>query len=84
VTLEKCSIKSIRSRGFQPRRCGSPDAITPGQCYVIIGQRRGRYGGTGTCPLLHRTSILNFIVKEKEFFRAEIVAVFKWIVELFF
>ena len=59
----------LRSRGFHPRRCGSPDAINPKQ--VIHHYPEKRRGGTGDRhALLHRTCILNFISMEKEFYRA--------------
>ena len=53
MTLEKRSITSIRSRGFHPRRCGSPDAITPEQVLRHHRSAQERYGGTGSCLLLH-------------------------------
>ena len=60
-----------RSRGFHPRRCGSPDAITPEQVLRHHRSAQGRHGGTGTVPSFIRTSILNFISMEKEFYRAK-------------
>ncbi|HWS21260.1 MAG TPA: hypothetical protein VN227_01305 [Methanoregula sp.] len=35
-------------KGVSPRRCGSPDAITPGQVLCHHRSAQGRYGGTGT------------------------------------
>jgi hypothetical protein len=59
-----------------PRRCASPDAITPDQGYVIIAQRRGGMGGQAHVPSFIRTSILNFISREKEFYRADFAVFF--------
>ena len=53
-------------RGFHPGRCGAPNAINPEQVLRHHRSVQGRYGGTGSCPLLHRTRILNFISMEKE------------------
>jgi len=58
-------------RGFHPRRCGSPDAITPVQVLRHHRSAQGRFGGTGTVPSFLRTGILNFISRENEFYRAE-------------
>jgi hypothetical protein len=38
--------------GFHPRRCGSPDAITPEQVLRHHRSSLGRHGGKGSCPLL--------------------------------
>ena len=64
-------------RGFHPRRCGSPDAITPEQVLRHHRSAQGRHGGTGTVPSFIRTSILNFISREKEFYRAQITVFLK-------
>jgi hypothetical protein len=56
-------------RGFHPRRCGSSDAITPEQVQRHHRSAQGRRGGTGTVRSFIRTSILNFISMEKEFYR---------------
>jgi hypothetical protein len=65
-------LQAKPSRGFHPRRCGSPDAITPEQVLRHHRLAQGRYGGTGTVPSFIRTSILNFISREKEFYKAKI------------
>ena len=43
-------LKAYALRGFHPRRCGSPDAITPEQVLCHHRSAQGRYGGTGTVP----------------------------------
>lgn len=51
---------------FHPRHCGSPDSITPEQ--VLHHHSSGRGGGrgeTGSCPLLHSSSVLNFISRKR-------------------
>jgi hypothetical protein len=59
------------SRGFTPAAVAPPYAINhPGQVLRHPRSAQGRYGGTGSSPLLHRTCILNFIAGEKEFCRA--------------
>ncbi len=54
-------------RGLHLRRCGSPDAINPGLVHCHPRSAQGRYGGAGSCPLLDRTSLLNFIVHKCNF-----------------
>ena len=49
-SLEMLNYRAIRSRGFHPRRCGPPDAITLNRCYVIIAKRRGGMGGQALSP----------------------------------
>jgi hypothetical protein len=65
-------------REFHPRCCGSRYAIPPDRCYVIIAQRRGGMGGQAHVPSFLRTSILNFISMEKEFSRAEKIALYQY------
>jgi hypothetical protein len=43
----------LNAKGFHPRFCGSPDAITPEPVPRHHRSAQGRHGGTGTCPLLH-------------------------------
>ena len=71
-------------RGFHPRRCGFPDAITPEQVLRHHRSAQGRHGGTGTVPSFIRTSILNFISREKEFYRANIFTNLKYLLLLQF
>jgi hypothetical protein len=66
---EMLNLKLNAKRGFHPRRCGSPDAITPEQVLRHHRSAQGRHGGTGTVPSFIRTSILNFISMDKEFNR---------------
>jgi len=47
-----------------------PGEISGGQVLRHHRSAQGRYGGTGTVPSFIRTSILNFISMEKEFYRA--------------
>ena len=70
IFMGNAQLQAKRSRGFHPRRCGSPDAITPEQVLRHHRSAQGRHGGTGTVPSFIRTSILNFISMEKEFYRA--------------
>jgi|APFre7841882724_1041349.scaffolds.fasta_scaffold58346_2 hypothetical protein len=57
-------VQGKRSRGFHPRRCGSPDTINPEEILRHHRSVRGRYGGTGTVP--------SFIVPARlEFSRAD-------------
>jgi hypothetical protein len=63
-------LQAKRSRGFHPRRCGSPDAITPGQVLRHHRSAQGRHGGTGTVPSFIRTSILEFHTKRKGILRS--------------
>ena len=56
--------------GFTPAAVAPPMRYLPKRFYVIIAQRRGGMGGTGTVPSFIRTSILNFISIEKEFSRS--------------
>jgi len=65
---------NIRRR-FHPRSCGSPTAITPEQVLRHHRSAQGRYGGTGTVPSYIRTSILNFISMEKDFYRMKFLIV---------
>ena len=60
----KCSITTKRSRGFHPRRCGSPDAITPEQVLGII-VRAGASWGDRHSPLLHSYQHLEFHINGK-------------------
>jgi hypothetical protein len=50
IFMGNAQLQSIRSRGFQPRRCDSPDTIKPERCYVIIAQRRGGMRGQALSP----------------------------------
>ena len=52
-------------RRFHPRRCGSPDAITPEQVLRHHRSAQGRHGGTGSCPLLHSYQHPEFHIKGK-------------------
>jgi hypothetical protein len=65
------NYKLNTGRGFHPRRCGSPNAITPEQVLRYHRKAQGRHGGAGTVTSFIRTSILNFIAREKEFYRAK-------------
>jgi len=58
-------------RGFQPRRCGSPDAIPPEEVLRHHRSAPGRHGRQAHAPLSLCTSILNFISMDKEFSRAK-------------
>ena len=49
------NYKVIAQEGFTPAACGSPDAILPNRCCVILDQSRAVWG-TGSCSLLHRTA----------------------------
>ncbi len=55
---------------LRPRRCGDPDAITPELVLPSSSLSVGAVRGDRACPLLHCTGIVNFISKEKEFYRA--------------
>jgi hypothetical protein len=68
--MGNAQLQAKRSRGFHPRRCGSPDVITPEQVLRHHRKAQGRHGGKGTVPSFIRTIILNFISTEKEFYRA--------------
>ena len=50
IFIGNALLQSKRSRRFHPRRCGSPDAMTPNRCYVIIAQRRSGMGGQALSP----------------------------------
>jgi hypothetical protein len=50
LLCRNAQLRAKHSRGFHPRHCGSPDAITPKRCYVIIAQRRGGMGGQALSP----------------------------------
>jgi hypothetical protein len=52
-------------RGFHPRRCGSPSAITPEQVLRHHRSAQGRLGETGSCPLLHPYQHPEFHLKGK-------------------
>ncbi len=58
--------------GFTPAAVAPPMRYPPDRCYVIIAQRRGGMGGQAHVPSFLRTSILDFISREKEFSRASI------------
>jgi len=45
--IKNCSVEKLN-----PRRCGSPDAITPEQVLRHHRSAQGWHGGTGSCPLL--------------------------------
>ena len=64
-------------RGFHPRRRGSPDAITPEQVLRHHRSAQGRYGGTGSCPLLPLYQHPEFHMHGKEFYRVKIIVFFK-------
>ena len=53
-----------------------PDEITPDQVLRHHRSAKGRHGGTGTVTSFIRTSILNFISREKEFYRADFLLYF--------
>jgi hypothetical protein len=63
---EMLNLHAQRSRGFQPSRCGSPDAIPPQAGAMSSSPSAGAVWGDRHCPLLNHTSILNFISMEKE------------------
>ncbi len=64
-------LQAKRSRGFHPRRCGSPNAITPEQVLRHHpSKHRGGMGGQAL-SILHRTSTLYFTSEEKELYRAQ-------------
>ena len=69
---ENAQFQAKRSRVLHPPPLWLPDAITPEQVLHHHRSAQGRHGGTGTVPSFIRTSILNFISMEKEFYRAEI------------
>jgi len=48
--MGNAQLQTKRSRGFHPRRCGSPDAITPEQVPGIIAKSRGVMGGQALSP----------------------------------
>ena len=52
-------------RGFHPRSCGSHDVITPEQVLRHHRSAQGRYGGTGSCPLIHSYQHLEFHINGK-------------------
>ena len=53
LLCRNAQLESKHSRGFHPRRYGPPDAIAPEQVLRHHRSVQGRYGGTGSCPLLH-------------------------------
>ena len=52
-------------------RCDNPEQVLRHHRFSA-----GAVWGDRHCPLLHRTSILNFILKEKEFSRAVFLSFF--------
>ena len=76
MLCRNAQFQAKRSRGFHPRRCGPPDAMTPEQVLRHHRLAQGRYGGTGTVPSFIRTSILNFLAREKEFYKEEFIFTF--------
>jgi hypothetical protein len=51
IFMGNAQLQDKRSRGFHPRRCGSPQCDNPPE--QVIPHHRlalGRYGGTGTVP----------------------------------
>ena len=69
--MGNAQLQTKRSRGFHPRRCGSPDAITPEQVLRHHRSAQGRHGGQAHVPSFIHTSILNFISMKKEFSKAD-------------
>jgi hypothetical protein len=59
------SNKLNARRGFHPRRCGSPDAIPPGQVLRHHRSGRGGRGGQAHVPSFIPTSILKFISRKR-------------------
>jgi len=68
---EMLNSKLHAGRGFHPRRCGSPDAITPGQVLRHHRSAQGRHGGTVLCPLLHSYQHLEFHITGKGILQSE-------------
>ena len=60
------NYKHYAQGGYTPR-CGSADAINPDKGATSSSLSAGVVWGDGYCPLLHGTSIVNFISREKEF-----------------
>ena len=50
MLCRNAQLQTKRSRGFHPRRCGSPDAITAEQVPGIIAKSRGVIGGQAHSP----------------------------------
>ena len=74
-----------RSRGFHPRRCGSPDAITPATVLRHHRSAQGRHGGTGSCPLFHSYQHPEFHIKGKGILQSQKMkktGVFSFLTEL--
>ena len=59
------NYKLNAKRGFHPRRCGTPDVITPEQVLRNHRSVQGRHEGTGSCPLLHSYQHLEFHINGK-------------------
>ena len=59
------NYKLNAGRGFHPRCCGSPSAITPEQVLRHHRSAQGRCGVTGSCPLLPSYQYSEFPIKGK-------------------
>ena len=68
---EILNYKLYAQGSFTPAVVAPPMTPRPEQVLHHHRSAKGRYGGPGSCPLLHRTSILNFISREKEFSGAD-------------
>jgi hypothetical protein len=58
-------LQAKHSRGFHPRRCGSPDAITPELVLPSSSLSAGAAWGDRHCPLLHSYQHLEFHINGK-------------------
>jgi hypothetical protein len=61
----------VSAQRVSPPPLWLPDAITPEQVQRHYRSARGGMGGQAHVPSFIRTSILNFISMEKEFYRAK-------------
>jgi hypothetical protein len=77
LLYRNAQLQAKRSRGFHPRRCGSPDAITPEQVLRHHRSAQGRHGGTGSCPLLHSYQHPEFHIHGKGILQSPFFDVFK-------
>jgi len=65
IFIGNAQLHAKRSRGFHPRHCGSPDAITPEQVLPSSSLSAGAVWGDRHCPLLHSYQHLEFHINGK-------------------
>jgi hypothetical protein len=65
LLCRNAQLQTNHSRGFHPRRCGSPDAITPELVLPSSSLSAGAAWGERHCPLLHSYQNLEFHINGK-------------------